>query len=107
MIIDHGDDHDFRQAVQAARTGAVISLVGGAANNSLTLNSRTVFTRLLRVQGIAAGSTAIAREMFTFIERHRIVPVIGKLFDYEEAAEAFDALERGDIMGNICLSLAR
>jgi D-arabinose 1-dehydrogenase-like Zn-dependent alcohol dehydrogenase len=51
------------------------------------------------------GSRADFEEMNRFLEGHGIHPVIDRVFEFEEADEAFDFFENGDYMGKLVIRI--
>ncbi len=53
--------------------------------------------------GIYVGSKADFEAMNAFMEEHEIHPVIDRVFDFDEAEEAYDFMGNGSFMGKIVI----
>ena len=62
-----------------------------------------IFMRNIRLQGIFVGSREMAEDMLRAMEAHQIRPVIDRVFDFGEAAEALRYMESGAHFGKIVL----
>jgi len=59
----------------------------------------------IRVQGIFVGSREMFSSMNTAIERHRLRPVVDRIFAFEEIRDAFSLMESGGHFGKICIQV--
>jgi NADPH:quinone reductase-like Zn-dependent oxidoreductase len=66
---------------------------------------RGLSSRDIRMTSFFVGSRADFEQMNRFIEGHQIRPIIDRVFEFEEAPEAFDFIESGDFMGKIVVRL--
>ena len=57
------------------------------------------------VSGIYVGSRADFEAMNAFIAEHGIRPLVDRVFDFEQAAAAFAAMDESDFMGKIVIRL--
>jgi D-arabinose 1-dehydrogenase-like Zn-dependent alcohol dehydrogenase len=55
--------------------------------------------------GVYVGSRADFEAMNAFISEHGIRPHIDRVFEFEEAAEAFDYLRQGGFVGKIVIRI--
>ncbi len=62
-----------------------------------------VVTRQVRLQGITVGSRDGFEAMMRAIEQHRLVPVVDRLFAFEDLKEAMAALRQGAHFGKLCI----
>lgn len=51
------------------------------------------------------GSREEFNEMIQFIEKHKIKPIIDKIYSLEEAIAALTRMEQGEQFGNIALRM--
>ena len=57
------------------------------------------------LHGIGVGSTAMFEDMNRAIEVNGIKPIVGKVFPFEEAAEAFRVFVAGDFFGKVVITV--
>jgi D-arabinose 1-dehydrogenase-like Zn-dependent alcohol dehydrogenase len=62
-----------------------------------------VVTRQVRLQGITVGSRDGFEAMLRAIEQHRLVPVVDRVFAFEELKEAMAGLRQGAHFGKLCI----
>jgi NADPH:quinone reductase-like Zn-dependent oxidoreductase len=109
---DRGVDHvlevvgqeTMQKAIQALGYEAHIALIGGLSGFSPTIPAGSFLTSGTRVSGIYVGSRSSFEAMNGFIEDHRIVPVVDRVFSFEDAPAAFDFMVNGDFFGKIVIS---
>jgi NADPH:quinone reductase-like Zn-dependent oxidoreductase len=82
-----------------------VALIGGLTGfvGSMPLDRITGLSG--SVSGIYVGSRADFEAMNGFIEKHRIKPVIDRVFKFEEAAAAYEFLASGSHFGKIVITL--
>lgn len=102
-VVEVGGEHTLTQSLRAVRTGGTISLIGVLSGGNAALKLGPVVTRQVRLQGITVGSRDGFEAMVRAIERHRIEPVIDRVFAFEELRTALDRLASGAHFGKICL----
>jgi NADPH:quinone reductase-like Zn-dependent oxidoreductase len=103
-IIEVGGAGTFGQSMRAARFGGVIAQIGvlsGTAASEIALTS--ILHKQLRVQGISVGSRAMFEEMNAAITKAKLRPVIDRVFEFEEAREAFLHMESAGHFGKIVI----
>jgi NADPH:quinone reductase-like Zn-dependent oxidoreductase len=57
----------------------------------------------VRLQGITVGSRDGFEAMKRAIDQHRLVPVVDRVYPFEQLKEAMDALKQGAHFGKICI----
>jgi D-arabinose 1-dehydrogenase-like Zn-dependent alcohol dehydrogenase len=58
------------------------------------------------VSGIYVGSRADFEAMNAFIEKHKLKPVVDRVFDYTDAPAAFDLMRSGNFFGKIVIRVS-
>ena len=84
------------RSIEAASGRGPIAVVGIMDRPTTTISIPNVMIKNLRLQGVSHGSRADMEESLTFVEKHRIPPII-------DARYTFDALPDA----SIAVSLAR
>lgn len=79
---------------------AVIGVLGGAAE---PLQMSAMIGSGAKLQGVFVGSRDMFEAMKRAIETHRIVPVVDKIYPFNEAADALRAMRANDHFGKIVL----
>jgi NADPH:quinone reductase-like Zn-dependent oxidoreductase len=94
----------LERAIQALGFEGHIGLIGGLSGFAPTLPAGSFLVNGTRVSGIYVGSRAHFEAMNAFIEEHEIVPVVDRVFSFEDAPAAFDFMENGSYFGKIVIS---
>jgi NADPH:quinone reductase-like Zn-dependent oxidoreductase len=104
-VLELGGATTLKDSVKAVKTGGTIILIGNVTGNTAELFLPLVLTRQLTLQSVSVGSREAFAALNRAIGHHRIRPVIGRVFGFGEAREAFRALEERSTFGNICIAI--
>jgi NADPH:quinone reductase-like Zn-dependent oxidoreductase len=102
-IVELGGEKTLPQSLRAIRPGGTISMIGVLSGSALSAPLGHVVTRQVRLQGITVGSRDGFEAMMRAIEQHRLVPVVDRLFAFEDLKEAMAALRQGAHFGKLCI----
>lgn len=103
-ILDLAGAETLNTSVKAVKTGGTILLIGNVSGNTAELSLPLVLTRRITLHSVSCGSKETFRSLCKVLEQHQIKPIIGKVFAFQEAPSAFEALESGQVFGKICVS---
>jgi 2-desacetyl-2-hydroxyethyl bacteriochlorophyllide A dehydrogenase len=103
VIIDSAGGNGFEALVDVAAPGGRIAFFGATRGNPGVLPMRKIFWRQLSLLGSTMGGPADWDAMLAAVARHAIRPVVGEVFPFARAAEAFALMERGGQFGKIVL----
>ncbi len=102
-VVELGGEKTLPQSLRAIRPGGTISMIGVLSGSALSAPLGHVVTRQVRLQGITVGSRDGFEAMMRAIAQHRLVPVVDKVYAFEQLKEAMEALKRGAHFGKICI----
>lgn len=102
-IVELGGEKTLPQSLRAIRPGGTISMIGVLSGPALAAPLGHVVTRQVRLQGITVGSRDGFEAMMRAIGQHRLVPVVDRVFAFEELKEAMAALRQGAHFGKLCI----
>jgi NADPH:quinone reductase-like Zn-dependent oxidoreductase len=107
-VVELGGAATLSQSLRAVRRGGDVMLVGSVTGNvAPDFNVVTTFMRNVRVQGVAVGSRTTFETMNRAVERHKIHPVIDRVFaGIDSFPQALAYLGGGQHFGKIGLTLA-
>jgi NADPH:quinone reductase-like Zn-dependent oxidoreductase len=100
QVIEVGGTGTLQRSVKAVRVGGHIALIGALATSG-EFNPIPVFMKAIRVQGIFIGSRRMFEEMNAEITRIGLTPVIDRIFDFTEAAQALKYMQASSHLGKI------
>jgi NADPH:quinone reductase-like Zn-dependent oxidoreductase len=104
-IIEVGGAGTFGQSLRSARVGGTIAQIGILSGGSTTdpVALTPILHKQLRVQGIYVGSRTMFEEMNAAIAKARLHPVVDKVFDFHQSADAFAHMESASHFGKIVI----
>lgn len=106
VIIDGTGGSGFMQLVKLANPGGRIGVYGGTLGKVPDFSPQPIFWKQISILGTTMGSDRDFQEMLSFVDEHKIVPVVDSVFGLEEGADAFRRLESGQHFGKIILKMA-
>ncbi len=106
VIIDSAGGEDFPQLLDLAMPGGRIVIFGRTAGNIPAIAPRTLFWKQLSIFGTSMGTEDEFLSMLDFIYKHKINPVIDKVFTLAEVNEGFKRMEQGEQFGKIVLKIS-
>ena len=107
-IIEVGGAGTFGQSLRATRVGGTIAQIGilSGASTADPIALTPILHKQLRVQGIYVGSRMMFEQMNAAIAKAGLHPVVDKVFDFHQAAEAFVHMESASHFGKIVIRVA-
>jgi NADPH:quinone reductase-like Zn-dependent oxidoreductase len=107
-IIEVGGANTFGQSLRAARVGGTIAQIGVLSGvvTPHPVALTPILHQMLRVQGIYVGSRAMFEQMNDAIAKASLHPVVDKVFNFDQAIEAFAHMESGSHFGKIVIRVA-
>lgn len=85
----------LNDSVKATKVTGQISVIGFLAGQTTDLNLMQVIFRQTKIQGIAVGNRSAFEEMNKAFDLYNIKPVIEKVYQFEDAIEAYHHLAKG------------
>jgi NADPH:quinone reductase-like Zn-dependent oxidoreductase len=105
FIVDVGGKDSLVQSARSLAYGGTLALVGGITGYRGEVSSYELLIKTAQARGIYVGSQADYRRMLDFISKHRMRPVIDRVYPFEQYAEALHHLESGDFIGKVVIRL--
>ena len=106
LVVETGGGKTLVQSLRAVRTGGRISLMGVLSGTTLDARVYHLVLRRVRLQGITLASRDDFEAMNHAIARHRLRPVIDRVFPFEYCHEAFRHLSGQHHFGKVAISMA-
>lgn len=101
-VVEVGGTGTLARSVKSVRVGGHIALIG-ALDMSGEFNPIPIFMKGIRVQGIFVGSSQMFEELNATINASGMRPVIDRVFEFDQAAEALTYMASGSHFGKIVL----
>ena len=89
----------FSKLLTVCNPGARIAIYGGTAGKIEAISPQILFWKQITIAGSTMGSEKDFAEMLAFVNEKKIVPVVSKTFEMEDAQAAFDYMEQGQQFG--------
>ncbi len=105
VIIDSAGGDGFADLIKLTRPGARIALYGGTRGNWQNVSPQLIFFRQLAIFGSTMGSDEEFAQMVSFVNEHKIEPVIDSVFDLYDGAAAITRMDQGLQFGKIVLRI--
>jgi len=103
LIIDSAAGDDFAKLMQVAKRGGRLVLLGRTKGMISQVDPYEIFWKQLSILGTTMGSPKEFEEMFEFIGKKNIKPIIDSSYPMTKAHEAFERIVRGEQFGKVVL----
>lgn len=104
MVVDSAGGDTFAKATTVVRPGGRIVTYGGTTGDA-KIRMFPVFWNQLDIRGSSMGSPADFRAMLDFVSKHRIKPVIDRVYEMDDAAAAAERMNQAGQFGKIVLRI--
>lgn len=105
LVVDIGGKDTVGQSLKSVADDGSISLVGGLTGYEGNVSSLGLILKRARANGIFVGSRADYLRMSDFVVKHRMHPVIEKVYPLDRYEAALEHLASNDFVGKIVLKL--
>jgi NADPH:quinone reductase-like Zn-dependent oxidoreductase len=105
VIIDGAAGDGIDELLNLAAPGGRIVFYGATRGNPSALTARRIFWKQLNILGSTMGSPEDFHSMMTFINGHRIHPVIDKVFPFAEGEAAMRRMDDAHQFGKIVIKV--
>jgi NADPH:quinone reductase-like Zn-dependent oxidoreductase len=105
ILLDVVGGDGLNQSVAATKASGIITQIGFLNGQTSSLDLMRVIFRQTTIRGIAVGHRASFERMNTFLNEHNILPVIDKVYGFDQAREAYEHLARGPF-GKVVIKVA-
>lgn len=105
VIVESAGGEGFERLLDVAAPGGRVVFFGATRGNPPVLPMRKVFWRQLSLLGTTMGSPRDWDAMIAFVARHRLRPTVSRVFALDQAAAAFELMEKGEQFGKIVFTI--
>jgi NADPH:quinone reductase-like Zn-dependent oxidoreductase len=106
LVVETVGDATFSRSLNAAALGGTVFTVGFLSGAATSIDLFAIIGKSLRVVGNSTGSVADLAEAVRAIEANRIVPVVDRVFGFDEAAGAYEQVAGGRHVGKVGIVIA-
>jgi NADPH:quinone reductase-like Zn-dependent oxidoreductase len=105
-ILEVGGQDTYERSLQCLAPDGTIAQIGVLTGFDLRPNLLPLSRLNANIAGIQAGSRDYFEDMNRFIEAHRIIPVVGGVFAFDEALQAFAHMAEQRHFGKLVINVA-
>lgn len=105
ITVDVAGGDGLNQSIAATKAAGVITQVGFLTGQTSALNLMPLIFRQTTIRGIAVAPRTSFERMNPFLDKHRIKPVIDRVYAFEDAVQAYEHLSKG-AFGKIVIKIA-
>ncbi|HEY6457368.1 MAG TPA: NAD(P)-dependent alcohol dehydrogenase [Steroidobacteraceae bacterium] len=105
LVVDVGGKTTLPQAVSSLAPAGTLSIVGGLTGYDGDIPASGLLGIVAKAQGVFVGSRADFRNMLAFMRKHRLHPVIERVFALEEYEQAMNLMESDQFVGKLVVRL--
>ncbi len=105
VVVENGGPGTLDQSMKATRAGGKIALLGALTGLAGNVTTGLILMKRLQIHGILVDSRKAFEDMISFIEQHKIEPVIGQRFGFEQLPAAFKTMEAATHFGKLVIEL--
>ena len=106
FIVNIAGKDTLAQSTQSLAYGGTLAIVGGITGYHGDIPAWDLLAKTAQARGIYVGSQADYRRMLVFISKHRLRPVIDRVYPFEQYAEALQHLDSGDFIGKVVIRVS-
>ncbi|HEY1899413.1 MAG TPA: NAD(P)-dependent alcohol dehydrogenase [Steroidobacteraceae bacterium] len=102
-ILEVGGKDSLAHALATLAPGGHVALIGGLGGFGGDVPVMALMNGNITASGIYVGSRADFAALNAFIDAHHVKPVIDHVFEFKDAAAAFETMEQGEAFGKIVI----
>jgi NADPH:quinone reductase-like Zn-dependent oxidoreductase len=103
VVVEHTGRETWEKSILAAARGGRVVTCGATSGYDASTDLRHVFSRQIQILGSNMGRKASLHEIFRWVERGRLRPVVDRVLPLEHARAAHEVLERREAFGKVVL----
>jgi NADPH:quinone reductase-like Zn-dependent oxidoreductase len=105
-VVEVGGGATMAQSLKAVAVGGEIAFVGALAGSGAAIDPAAMFLSGATLRAVAAGSRAQLQRVARIVERHRLRPVVARVFGFDDARAALAWYARGEAFGKTVIRVA-
>ncbi|MGO1068690.1 zinc-dependent alcohol dehydrogenase family protein [Lysobacter sp. CA199] len=105
-VLEVGGKGTLRRSIDAAAMNGTISIIGGVSGFAGEFNPFSLIMGAKRLSGIFVGSSGMGEDLSRFVGINKIVPVVDRVFDFDQTPAAYEYLKSGAHFGKVVIRVA-
>ncbi len=104
VVVDNVGKATLTASMQAAARGGRIVIVGNTSGPQTEIDIRFIFGKQISLIGSTMGSHQDFRDVMALLWAGKLKPVIDRVMPLSEGRQAYEMMERGELLGKIVLT---
>ena len=105
QALEVGGKQTLGKTLASLAPGGHVALIGGLSEFGGDIPAYALMGRNATASGLYVGSRADFEALNAFLEQHQIKPVIGRVFEFDDAPAAYDYMDSGALFGKVVIRL--
>ncbi len=106
QVLEVGGKDSLPHALASLGPGGHVALIGGLGGFGGDVPVMALMNANITASGIYVGSRKDFEALNAFIDAHHVKPVIDKVYEFQDAAAAFEALDKGESFGKTVIRVS-
>jgi NADPH:quinone reductase-like Zn-dependent oxidoreductase len=106
MVVDHVGAATWQTSIAVLKPGGRMAVCGMTSGNNATVPVRMFYSKQITMAGALMGTKTQLVQLFDFVQRKKIMPVIDSVFSLRDAVQAQKRMEKGLHAGKILLQIS-
>jgi NADPH:quinone reductase-like Zn-dependent oxidoreductase len=102
-VLEVGGTGTLQKSIQSVALHGQINIIGVLTGLKGDIDFLPVLAKCARLQGIFVGSRAMLERFAAAVEEHKILPVIDRVFGFEQAIDAYRHLAASQHFGKVVI----
>jgi NADPH:quinone reductase-like Zn-dependent oxidoreductase len=105
VIVEVGGKGTLQQSEICLAEAGVLAIIGGITGYGGQFSAVKLLDKSARAVGVLVGPRVRLEEMQAFMTRHRVKPVVDRVYELDQLDQALEQLRSGQFMGKIVVRL--
>jgi len=105
VVLEVGGQGTVNRSVASCAMGGSVAIIGGVSGFGGEVNPASLLAGAKRMVGIFVGSRAMLEHVMRFAATSEIKPVVDRVFNFDQAQEAYRYMESGSHFGKVVISV--
>ena len=106
LVVEVGGTQTLSRSVNCARTGGSVAIIGGVSGFGGEFQPFSLIGGTRKLLGITVGSRIALEQLVRFVDVAGIQPAVDRVFQFDEAIQAYEYLESGHHFGKVVIQVA-
>ncbi|MGE5826500.1 MAG: zinc-dependent alcohol dehydrogenase family protein, partial [Bacteroidota bacterium] len=102
-VLELGGEKTLPQSLLCVATGGMISIIGVLSGGTMSAQLGRIIMKQARMVGIGVGNRDGFEAMLRAMAQHEVVPVVDRVFAFDQLKEAMAHLKSGAHFGKVCI----